>query len=302
MINLWGYDISWFVWFCAAGKAFFPGIGLLVLSAVIPLFRRGNWLNLIRYIFIVLGIVLVFLSATPVSDLIYTVWAVSFLIFLIFIVRSPHAANKAYWPRVVFVFICIAALVIELPFHFVHGMPRGNFKKLYVIGDSVSAGIGGKSERTWPVIFSEKYGVEVNNLSVAGATVGSILKQTEKISNDNAIVLLEIGGNDLLSMTPQPVFEQNLRSLLQKVVKPNRAVLMFELPLAPWHIGYGRIQRKLAAESGVVLIPKSFLADIFGTKGATADLAHLSPEGHKIMAERVGIFLGKYLNRDSKSQ
>jgi acyl-CoA thioesterase I len=291
MIDLWGYDISWFVWFCAAGKAFFPGVGLLILAAVIPLFKRGNWLNLIRYIFIVLGIVLIFLSATPISEWIYTVWAVSFLIFLFVIIRSPQVDKKVYWPRVIFVFTCIAALVIELPFHFVHGMPRGNFKKLCVIGDSFSAGISGKSERTWPVIFGEKYGVEVINLSVAGATAGSILPQTGKIANDDTIVLLEIGGNDLLSMTSQSVFEQNLRSLLQKVVRPNRSVLMLELPLAPWHIGYGRIQRKLAAEFKVVLIPKSFLADIFGAKGATIDLAHLSSDGHKIMAEKIGHLL-----------
>jgi lysophospholipase L1-like esterase len=300
MIDLWGYDISRFVWFCAAGKAFFPGVGLLIFAAVIPLFRRGSWLNLIRNVFIVLGIVLIFLSATPLSELFCIVWAVSFLVFLFIIIRSSKAAPKAYLPRIVFVCICVAVLVIELPFHFGQKIPRGNFKKLYVIGDSVSAGIGGKNEITWPVIFGEKYGVEVTNLSVAGATAGSILSQAGKVVDDDVIVLLEMGGNDLLSMTPQAVFEQNLRSLLQKVVRPKRSVLMFELPLAPWHIGYGRIQRKLAAEFGVVLVPKSFLAEVFGTKGATVDLAHLSPEGHKIMAEKIGVFLA--LSKSGKPQ
>ncbi|MGA2070707.1 MAG: GDSL-type esterase/lipase family protein [Sedimentisphaerales bacterium] len=239
-----------------------------------------------------LGIVLVFLSATPLNKWIYMIWAVSFLAFLLVIVRPPQGGKRAYLPRIVFVFICVAALAVELPFHFCQKMPRGNFKKLYVIGDSVSAGIGSKGERIWPAILGEKYGVEVTNLSVAGATVGSILPRAGKVDDDNAIVLLEIGGNDLLSLTPQRVFEQNLRSLLQKVVRPNRSVLMLELPLAPWHIGYGRIQRELAAEFGVVLIPKSFLADIFGTKGATVDLAHLSPDGHKIMAGKIGFLLG----------
>ncbi len=292
MINLWGWDIGWFVWFCAAGKAFFPGIGLLILAAVIPLSRRIIWVNLIRSVCIVLGIVLVFFSATPLNKWIYMIWTVSFLVFLLVIVRPSPVAKKVYLPKIFFVFICIAALAVELPFHFGQKMPRGNFKKLYVIGDSVSAGMGGKGERIWPEILGEKYGVEVTNLSLAGATVGSILPQAGKIEDDNAIVLLEIGGNDLLSLTPQPVFEQNLRSLLQKVVRPNKSVLMFELPLAPWHIGYGRTQRRLAAEFGVTLIPKSFLANVFGAKGATVDLAHLSPEGHKIMAEKIGFLLG----------
>lgn len=294
MIDLWGWDIGRFVWFCAAGTAFFPGVGLLIFAAIIPLSKKIMWVNLIRYPFIVFGILLVFLSATPISELIYTIWAISFLIFLFVIVRPPQVAKRAYLPRIVFVFICVAALVIELPFHFGQKIPQGNLKKLYVIGDSVSAGMGGKGEKTWPMIFGEKYGVEVTNLSVAGATVGSILPQAAKVKkDDDVVILLEIGGNDLLSMTPQPVFEQNLRSLLQKVVRPNRPVLMFELPLAPWHIGYGRIQRRLAAGFGVTLIPKSFLAEVFGTKGATVDLAHLSPDGHKVMAEKIWFLLGK---------
>jgi lysophospholipase L1-like esterase len=74
------------------------------------------------------------------------------------------------------------------------------------------------------------------------------------------------------------------------------------LPLAPWHIRYGRIQRELAGEFGVVLIPKSFFANVLSTKGATDDLAHLSPEGHKIMAEKVWFLLSKHLKDNSINQ
>jgi acyl-CoA thioesterase I len=294
MIDLWGYDISWFVWFCAAGKAFFPGVGLLILAAVIPLPKRGNWLNLIRYVFIVLGIVLIFLSATPLNVWFYVVWAISLLIFLFTAIWPIRNFKRTKISSAVFLFVCILVLIAELPFHINPCIPRNKTGKLYLIGDSVSAGIGGKGEATWPVIFSRKYGIEVYNLSVAGATVGSILPQTIKIADINTMVLLEIGGNDLLSMTPQPEFEQNLRSLLQKIVhRPDRAVIMLELPLAPWHIGYGRTQRRLAAEFGVTLVPKRFLAEVFGTKGATLDLAHLSPLGHEVMANKVGLLFSK---------
>jgi acyl-CoA thioesterase-1 len=295
MVDLWGCDIGWFIWFCAAGKAFFLGIGLLILATVIPLSKRVIWVNLLRYAFIMLGVALVILSATPLNEWIYAVWTVSFLAFLFVVVRPPRGVKRTYLPRIVFVFVCVVALVVELPFHFSPKISRESYGKLYVIGDSVSAGIGGKGERTWPVIFSEKYGAEVTNLSVAGATVGSISPKVAQVVDDNAIVLLEIGGNDLLAQTPQPVFEQSLRFLLQKVVRPNRPLLMLELPLAPWHIRYGSIQRKLAAEFGVILIPKSFLASVLGSKGATIDLAHLSPEGHELMAEKVGYLLGRHL-------
>jgi acyl-CoA thioesterase-1 len=295
MIVLWGYDISWTVWFYAAGKSFFPGVGLLIIAAVMPSSLRAIWVNLIRYAVIMLGIALVLLSATPLNVWIYAVWAVSFLAFLFVIVWPIRDTKRAKMPRAIFIFVCTVVLLAELPFHFNPKIPRNNLGKLYVIGDSVSAGIGGKSERPWPAILGEKYGVEVTNLSVAGATVGSILPKVDQVADDSVIVLLEIGGNDLLAQTPELVFEQNLRFLLHRVVHSGRIVLMLELPLAPWHIRYGRIQRKLAAEFDVILVPKSFFADVLGTKGATIDLAHLSPDGHKMMAEKVGALLGRNL-------
>jgi lysophospholipase L1-like esterase len=230
------------------------------------------------------------------------VWAVSFLAFLFVVSRPPCHAKTGLLTRKVFVFFCIMTFVFEVPFHLSPKIPQKSSGKLYVIGDSVSAGIGGRSERPWPEVLKDRYKVDVVNLSMAGATVGSIIPKTDRISDDNAIVLLEIGGNDLFSPTPPMIFEQHLRSLLQKVVKSNRVVIMLELPLAPWYIRYGRIQRKLADEFGVILIPKSFFADVLSTKGATLDLAHLSPEGHKIMAEKIWSLLGKHLKVKSGNQ
>jgi acyl-CoA thioesterase-1 len=295
MIDLWGHDVSRLVWFYAAGKPFFPGVGLLIISAAMPVSRLAIWVNIIKYAFIILGIAQVYFSATPIGVWIYAVWAASLAAFLYVILRPVHNVKRANLTRIVFMFICLIALLAELPFHLKPKIPSGNFEKLYVVGDSVSAGVGGKNEKPWPAILGEKYEIEVNNLSVGGATAGSILPQAEKIEDNDAIVLFEIGGNDLLSMTPKPVFEENLRFLLRKAVRPNRLVLMLELPLGPWHIGYGRIQRKLAAEFGVILVPKTFFADILGAKGATVDLAHLSPKGNEIMADKVWFLLSTHL-------
>jgi len=299
MIDLWGYDISWFVWFCAAGKSFFPGIGLLILAAAMPLSKKVIWVIITRYIFVLLGIALVILSATPLNGWIYVIWAASFLAFLFVIILRPHSVFLSKLCKTAFLCICVIALLAEWPFHLNQKIPQNSFEKLYVIGDSVSAGIGGKNEHSWPKIFGEQHGVEVINLAMSGATAGSALTQTGKVTDEHSIVFIEIGGNDLFAPTPIPVFEQNLRSLLQKVTNSNRVILMLELPLAPLHIRYGHIQRKLADEYGVILIPKSFLADVLSTKGATVDLAHLSSEGHKIMADKVWSLLGKSLQVQS---
>ena len=62
---------------------------------------------------------------------------------------------------------------------------------------------------------------------------------------------------------------------------------MFELPLPPFHHLYGRIQRKLARQFGVVLIPKRYFAKVLASPENTSDGLHLSEKGANLMADTV---------------
>ena len=62
---------------------------------------------------------------------------------------------------------------------------------------------------------------------------------------------------------------------------------MFELPLFPFRQSYGKVQRQLAGEFNVILIPKRFLAGILLTPDGTVDGLHLSDAGHQQMADLV---------------
>ena len=66
-----------------------------------------------------------------------------------------------------------------------------------------------------------------------GATAKSALKNCRDMPAQGGVVLVEIGGNDLLGGTPSPLFASDLDRLLAKVCQPGRTVLMFELPLPP---------------------------------------------------------------------
>jgi lysophospholipase L1-like esterase len=197
---------------------------------------------------------------------------------------------------------CVIAVLLEMPFHFQPSLDRGDFDCVYVIGDSISAGIGAKDERPWPVVFREEYGVEVIDLSAAGATVNSALSQARQIDRPDAIVFIEIGGNDLFENTSYNLFEQGLSQILKMATESKRLVVMLELPLRPRDIQYGRIQRRLAGKYGVVLVSKHFFARIFATKGATVDLVHFSQLGHQLMAERVwNLLKGSIRRGDAKA-
>lgn len=121
------------------------------------------------------------------------------------------------------------------------------------------------------------------------------------ITPEDRIVLIEIGGNDLLSGTASAEFEHNLELLLSKLIVPGRTVVMFELPLLPNRIVYGRIQRRLASKYGVWLIPKRYLAGVIGGADTTLDGLHLSHRGTRQMALVVSKVLSPLLKTSALS-
>ena len=85
----------------------------------------------------------------------------------------------------------------------------------------------------------------------------------------------------------------HLDALLGRLRGEGHLVVMFELPLPPFHAGFGAAQRRAARRHGVVLIPKRVLAGVLLTRGATFDTIHLSSTGHRLMAGAVGATLGR---------
>jgi len=283
-----------FVWFLASGDAFFAGAGLVLCAAGISAVKKGLLRNVLVYLMSLAGVSLVAVSATPLPHTFYVSWAAIVLGWLVcatFVSEKQTAVVK--WSAGVAAAFCAAAILVEVP---CRRMPKiaGQFKALCVIGDSVSAGMGNDAEQTWPRLLRGQ-GIEVIDRSRAGATVGSALRRQVGGLPENAIVVLEIGGNDLLGVTATPYaeFERDLRELLEVASGGGRTIVMLELPLLPWHVKYGRIQRRLAGEFNVILVPKRFLAAIFAAEGATSDGIHLTPKGQRLVADRMQTVLGE---------
>ena len=115
------------------------------------------------------------------------------------------------------------------------------------------------------------------------------------LTAEDHLVLIEIGGNDLIANVPSMTFEKNLEALLRRVSASERTVVMFELPLLPHKISYGRIQRRLARQYGVWLIPKKYLVSVIRGANATSDGLHLTIEGTQRMADLVEAALSPLL-------
>lgn len=279
-----------FVWFCASGDSFFVGATLMLLAVAVSATRQRRITMLLLITLSIIALVLIALAAMPFHIAFYGAFGIAMLL-------SVFSRGTRKWGTLLrrtgqtsILVLCLAGIASEAAFRVGIDRPRGT--PVYVVGDSVSAGIQGPNEPTWPRLLAREYAVDVINLAESGATVGSAIKQAGRIGDGPGLVLLEIGGNDLFAPTPPAQFQEDMDGLLERIVRPGRTVVMLELPILPWQMQYGRIQRQAARSHGVVLVPKRFFARVLRHKGATLDLAHLSAEGHRKMATEIATLLG----------
>ncbi len=187
--------------------------------------------------------------------------------------------------RSLVVLTCLASVSLEAPYHLTPQLPPMGHPTLAVIGDSITAGLGDPAVTTWPKRLAHEHQVKVRDHSEPGATVASALRQAQALTSEERLVLLEIGGNDVLSGTTPEAFETDLERLLRKVCQPGRFVVMLELPLPPTYNAYGLIQRRLARRFGVSLVPRRLLLGVLLEADATVDSVHLTDQGQAELAD-----------------
>jgi acyl-CoA thioesterase-1 len=255
----------------ASGQAFFSGAALILTGVGLSVVLKSDRLMVARNLVVFLGAILVTVSATPLPYWYYGVLGVTTLVWLVSEwLKAKTKGKLLIGLRLAVVLVWAAALGIELPYHFAPSLSHMGRPELFVIGDSVTAGTGERNVRTWPVLLGREHGVTVHDFSHVGATAQSAArKQATQLGDRDGLVLLEIGGNDLLGTTSAGDFHEALDGLLGSVCRPGRLVLMFELPLPPFRNDFGSIQRVLAAEHGVILIPKRIFLGVLMTPGAT---------------------------------
>ena len=278
-------SILWFT----DGTTFFVGLALAVVGLTARLRYAKGVISLPLTIATLTGAILVTISSTPLALWMYIVWGVLLLagLTLTGTNRRSRAVSMGRASTVVaFVLISAWAFAAELPYHLHPTIPVKPDQTVYVVGDSISAGMGGK-ERTWPAALAEKAHLQVINLARAGATVEDALKQSKAVSDKNSVVIVEIGGNDLLGGTDSATFASGLDKLLVELGGRCQQVVMFEIPLTPFCNAFGRAQRALARQHAVILIPKRYMTRVFGGTNGTLDGLHLSQAGHACLAEEV---------------
>ena len=170
-------------------------------------------------------------------------------------------------------------------------------KKILVLGDSLSAGLGVDYDQSWPLLVeeelrSEGYDYTVVNAGISGDTTSGGLSRLPKLISlhQPEILILELGGNDGLRGTPLGLVENNLRKMIELSNEAGINVLMMGVQLPPnYGVSYTKsfeaIFSNLSEEFGLVLV-KGELADMIKDGLMQSDGIHPNAQGH-IMIQQV---------------
>jgi acyl-CoA thioesterase-1 len=269
--------------FLFSGAAWFF-CGALVLIAVALDLAGVKWSVRTGRVTLLLALAISILSGTPLP------WWLAIPAGAVLLIYSIGFYGRRNVPVAVAAgLVTIAAMVHEARY-FVRS-PAVAATRIFVMGDSISSG-GFAETSAWPEILARRSGLTVKNLSQPSETVSSAL--TYQAPNLEAfrtgdLVIVELGGNDMLGGTTASRFRRDLDSLLAIARDGGRReVLMFEVPLLPGKWFLGSAQRRVAEKHGVIMIPRRVLTRVLtDPDNVTDDALHLSQRGHDRMAEEV---------------
>jgi lysophospholipase L1-like esterase len=274
--------VGYLLYLLISGDVLYVGLCLLASGAVMGVWQPGVGIALAW-----LGLVLAIASAVPIHPAAYVLLGLTVLAWQVCVRRKPERSGVAG------VAVCLVVAVVlgaGLADRFPPRVSLPRETAVFVVGDSLSAGLSAPGRGSWPQLLAATLDLHVSNLARAGATLSDGVAQVQAIPPGAAIVLVELGGNDVLARGTPQRFGSDLDFLLNAAVGDGRKILMFELPLMPLQNTLGRVQREVCRKHGVTLLPRSLLAGAVALPNHTTDGLHLSARGHAWLAEHVASF------------
>lgn len=166
-------------------------------------------------------------------------------------------------------------------------------------GDSITYGIGAGGKPTYPDLLADKLGVEVINDGIPGDTTADGVRRLDALLDlDPWLVVVELGGNDLLDRRPLEAVETDLRTILETLLDEQVLPVLVAVS-GPFGFDYDDLFERLAKEYRIPLIADA-LPDILRRPGLKADTIHPNAAGYERLAKEVAKVLEPILRARRK--
>ncbi len=175
--------------------------------------------------------------------------------------------------------------------------PLGRKDTIVAFGDSLTFGYGAYAGFSYPEQLSKIINMKVINSGVNGNTTSDGLARLSNVLEEHKpkLVLLGLGGNDMLRKVPEQTIVSNLTSMIQKIKSKNIQVVLLATPRPSLlsSIGYlsdADFYKDVAKKESVLLI-EDIYSSFLSKAEYRSDLIHLNQRGYELVAKKIADFL-----------
>jgi acyl-CoA thioesterase-1 len=192
--------------------------------------------------------------------------------------------------------------------------PGDRTPRVIVLGDSLTAGLGLDTARSFPALIERRledagYNYTVVNAGVSGDTSAGGLRRLEWAlgEGDPKVLVVALGGNDGLRGLPPPQLEDNLAAIIEEGQRRGLTVILAGMEAPPnfgpeYTAAFRQTFQNLAGKYKVTLIP-FLLQGVAGDPALNqSDGIHPNERGAQVVADTVWQALEPALKKEPRSQ
>jgi len=156
-------------------------------------------------------------------------------------------------------------------------------------GDSLTRGVGASRGGDYPARLAEVLsGLPVINAGRDGDTTRSALARLQRdvLDEDPLMVIVLLGGNDVLNRVPEEETLDNVDRIVGRCVDAGAVVVLVHAKYGVFKDPYRGDFKRIAKKHGAVFLP-NVLKDILGNPRAMSDQIHPNNDGYTVMASRI---------------
>lgn len=164
------------------------------------------------------------------------------------------------------------------------------------LGDSLTYGYGANTETAYPTILSNLTGWKVINAGVNGDTSAEALSRVDEVIAQNPkLVLLGIGGNDVLQRIAPSITKSNITQIIEQLQQNNIQVVLIAQPHFSVSALLGKasdnpVYDEIADEMSVPVFAGEW-SRILSDDSLKSDQVHANAQGYQVFAEALYEYL-----------
>lgn len=175
-------------------------------------------------------------------------------------------------------------------------LPRLNQDDVIVaFGDSLTYGTGADTQTAYPTVLSAMIDRTVVNAGVPGETTTDAIARLPQVLDQHhpKLVLLCLGGNDMLRKIPLSTIEHNLRAMIRSIQASGASVVLIGVPEPALFGGAPAFYATIAGELKLPYEGEVF-NDVLRNPSLKSDPIHANAEGYRLVAQRLTELLKSY--------